>query len=66
VFALEFGFISVCNLNYQEENDRNIVSEGGRQRRLHAAWIGGFVFVAGAAMIFAGFVALFIDPPLPA
>jgi hypothetical protein len=32
---------------------------------LRTAWIGGFVLAAGAAMIFAGFVTVFIDPPLP-
>ena len=32
---------------------------------MRTAWIGGFVLAAGAAMIFAGFVALIIDPPLP-
>lgn len=29
---------------------------------VRTAWIGGSVLAAGAAMIFAGFVALFIDP----
>ncbi|KIM49887.1 hypothetical protein M413DRAFT_15651 [Hebeloma cylindrosporum] len=32
---------------------------------MRAAWIGGFVLAAGAATIFAGFVTIFIDPPLP-
>jgi len=32
---------------------------------MHTPWVGGFVLAAGAAMIFAGFVTLFIDPPLP-
>jgi hypothetical protein len=32
---------------------------------MRTAWIGGFVLAAGAAMIFAGFVTLLIDPPLP-
>ena len=32
---------------------------------MRTAWMGGFVLAAGAAMIFAGFVALIIDPPLP-
>ena len=32
---------------------------------VRTAWIGGFVLAAGAATIFAGFVALFVDPPLP-
>jgi hypothetical protein len=32
---------------------------------MHTAWIGGFFLAAGAGMIFAGFVTLFIDPPLP-
>jgi len=35
---------------------------GGSMR---TAWIGGFFLAAGAAMVFAGFVTLFIDPPLP-
>ena len=32
---------------------------------MRTPWIGGFVLAAGAALIFAGFVTLFIDPPLP-
>ena len=32
---------------------------------MHTPWIGGFVLAAGAAIVFAGFVTLFIDPPLP-
>ena len=32
---------------------------------MRTAWIGGFVLAAGAAMIFAGFVTIFFDPPLP-
>jgi hypothetical protein len=32
---------------------------------MRTAWMGGFFLGAGAAMIFAGFVTLFIDPPLP-
>jgi hypothetical protein len=32
---------------------------------MRTPWVGGFVLAAGAAMIFAGFVTLFIDPPLP-
>jgi hypothetical protein len=32
---------------------------------MRTTWIGGFFLAAGAAMIFAGFVTLFIDPPLP-
>ena len=32
---------------------------------MRAAWIGGFVFAAGAATIFAGFVTILINPPLP-
>jgi hypothetical protein len=32
---------------------------------MRPAWIGGFFLGAGAAMIFAGFVTLFIDPPFP-
>jgi len=32
---------------------------------MRTAWIGGFVLAAGAAMVFAGFVGLFIDPPTP-
>ena len=34
-------------------------------KSIHAAWIGGFFLGAGTATIFAGFVTLFIDPPLP-
>ena len=29
------------------------------------AWIGGFILAAGAALSFAGFMTLFINPPLP-
>jgi len=32
---------------------------------MRTTWIGGFFLAAGAAVIFAGFVTLFIDPPLP-
>ena len=32
---------------------------------MRTAWIGGFGLAAGAAMIFAGFVTVFIGPPLP-
>ena len=32
---------------------------------MRAAWVGGFFLGARAGMIFAGFVTLFIDPPLP-
>ena len=32
---------------------------------MRTAWIGGFFLAVGAAIIFAGFVTLFIDPPLP-
>ena len=32
---------------------------------MRTAWIGGFVLAAGAATIFAGFVTILIDPPLP-
>jgi hypothetical protein len=32
---------------------------------MRTAWVGGFALAAGAAMIFAGFVTIFIDPPLP-
>jgi hypothetical protein len=32
---------------------------------MRTPWVGGFVLAAGAAMIFAGFVTIFIDPPLP-
>ena len=32
---------------------------------MRTAWIGGFVLAAGAAMIFVGFVTVFIDPPFP-
>jgi len=32
---------------------------------MRTAWIGGFILAAGAALFFAGFVTLFIDPPLP-
>ena len=32
---------------------------------VRAAWIGGFVLAGAAVMIFAGFVTLFIDSPLP-
>jgi hypothetical protein len=32
---------------------------------MRTAWIGGFVLAAGATVIFAGFVTIFIDPPLP-
>ena len=32
---------------------------------MHAAWIGGFVLAAGTVMIFAGFVAILINPPFP-
>ena len=32
---------------------------------VQAAWIGGFVLAAGVSIIFAGFVAVLIDPPLP-
>jgi hypothetical protein len=32
---------------------------------MRAAWIGGFVLAAGAAMTFAGFVTILINPPLP-
>jgi len=31
-------------------------------REMRTAWIGSFVLAAGAVMIFAGFVTLFIDP----
>ena len=32
---------------------------------MRIAWIGGFVLAAGAAAIFAGFVTILINPPLP-
>ena len=32
---------------------------------MRTSWIGGFVLAAGAATIFAGFVTILIDPPLP-
>ena len=32
---------------------------------MRIAWIGSFFLAAAAAMIFAGFVTLFIDLPLP-
>ena len=32
---------------------------------MRTAWIGGFVFAAGAATIFAGFVTILINPLLP-
>ena len=32
---------------------------------MRAAWIGGFVLAAGAAMIFTGFVTILLNPPFP-
>jgi hypothetical protein len=42
-----------------------IVIVPGDVGSMRTPWVGGFVLAAGAAMVFAGFVTLFVDPPLP-
>ena len=37
----------------------------GDVANIRAAWIGGFSLATGTAAIFAGFVSLFVNPPLP-
>ena len=68
---LEFGsFYDRCYCNSSVmglgKNAYNVITlvpddVGG----IHAAWIGGFILAAGVTVIFGGFVAIFIDPPLP-
>jgi hypothetical protein len=51
---------SVIGLGKHAYNVMSLVPDdvGG----MRTAWIGGFALAAGAAMIFAGFVTVFIDP----
>jgi hypothetical protein len=73
IFAglLQFGsFYDRCYCNSSVlglgKNAFNVIAlVPGDAAAVHAAWIGGFVLAAGVALIFAGFVAVFIDPPLP-
>jgi hypothetical protein len=68
---LQFGsFYDRCYCNSSVmglgKNAYNVISlVPGDAGGVHAAWIGSFVLAAGVALIFAGFVAIFIDPPLP-
>ena len=42
-----------------------IILTPGDMVSMRAAWIGGFSLAVGTAATFAGFVSLFVDPPLP-
>jgi hypothetical protein len=64
------GFYDRCYCNSSViglgKNAYNVISLlPGDGEGVHVAWIGGFVLAAGVAIIFGGFITVFIDPPLP-